>query len=240
MNYIDMISKLGIGNAHPGGFAATLAQLERYPLRSGDHVLEVGCGTGRTACHLALNGCNVTAVDFHADMLEKARRRAMEMQVDVTWVQADACRMPFPNDSFDVIWVESVTNFTEIDAAVMEYFRILKPEGILYDRELTIQPTMALEQTARLVQYFGMRQLLRAEQWIDRLAACGFRQIERSEEAPFIDRSVEERNQHADPYEYIDEGLFHNEQVWKVAAGYFELMEDLHQELTYVLLRAMK
>ena len=42
MNYIDMISKLGIGNAHPGGFAATLAQLERYPLRSGDHVLEVG------------------------------------------------------------------------------------------------------------------------------------------------------------------------------------------------------
>jgi ubiquinone/menaquinone biosynthesis C-methylase UbiE len=240
MNYIDMITKLGIGNAHPGGFAATLAQLERYPLRSTDRILEVGCGTGRTACHLALSGFNVTAVDLHADMLEKARRRAQEMKVDVTWVQADACRMPFPDDSFDVIWVESVTNFAELDAATTEYYRMLKPEGILYDRELTIHTQMAPEQIERLVQYFGMKQLLRPEQWVDRLASCGFHQIERIEEAPFIDQGSEERTQYADPYEFIDEGLFHNEQVWKVAAGYFELMEDTHQELTYVLIRAMK
>ena len=35
MNYIHMLSKLGMGSAHPGGFEATLRMLKNYPIQPG-------------------------------------------------------------------------------------------------------------------------------------------------------------------------------------------------------------
>ncbi|GAE08518.1 ubiquinone/menaquinone biosynthesis methyltransferase UbiE [Paenibacillus sp. JCM 10914] len=75
MNYINMLSKLGMGSAHPGGFEATLRMLKNYPIQSNSRILEVGCGTGRTSCHLAGLGYEVTAVDLNENMIKKARKR---------------------------------------------------------------------------------------------------------------------------------------------------------------------
>ena len=71
MNYIHMLSRLGMGSAHPGGFEATLRMLKNYPIQPGSRILEVGCGTGRTACHLSEMGYQVTAIDLNENMIKK-------------------------------------------------------------------------------------------------------------------------------------------------------------------------
>jgi SAM-dependent methyltransferase len=268
MKYIDMIAKLGLGNAHPGGFTATLKQLQCYPLQPNDRILEVGCGTGRTACHLAMQGFDVTAVDLHPDMLAKAKRRATSMRVHVDFAQGDACALPFPDNTFDVVLIESVTNFADVQLALREYYRVLRPGGHLYDRELAmtqystenppadtlgvelaypsvdlpadLSEVRRLQQVYELTDFLGLRQLMTPSMWDEQLRRCGFNTYQLLEIAPYIENSAQERNYVADPYEFIDAGLFENPELWRVASEYAELM-DLHREnLLYILIHAIK
>ncbi len=63
---------------------------ETLALHPGDHVLDVGCGTGRHAVMLAGMGCLVTGIDLSNGMLAEARKAAVVAGVTVEWVQADA------------------------------------------------------------------------------------------------------------------------------------------------------
>ena len=51
--------------------------------------LDIGCGSGLDAVHLAGRGWQVTAVDFVDKALARARQRAAEEGVEVQWVQGD-------------------------------------------------------------------------------------------------------------------------------------------------------
>jgi SAM-dependent methyltransferase len=51
--------------------------------------LDIGCGSGRDAVHLAGNGWQVTAIEFVDKALERARQRAAEEGVEVKWVSGD-------------------------------------------------------------------------------------------------------------------------------------------------------
>jgi SAM-dependent methyltransferase len=55
--------------------------------------LDVGCGSGRDAIHLAKRGWQVTAVDSVEKALASARRRASEEGVEVQWVAADVAAL---------------------------------------------------------------------------------------------------------------------------------------------------
>ncbi|BCZ22917.1 class I SAM-dependent methyltransferase [Mycobacterium senriense] len=55
--------------------------------------LEVGCGTGDCAIYLAQHGWNVTAVDFVAKPLERARAKARAAGAAVEFVQADVTQL---------------------------------------------------------------------------------------------------------------------------------------------------
>ena len=74
--YHDLLAAFGIGGAHPGGFALTCEVLEREAIGKTSVVLDAGCGTGQTAAYLVKRfGCDVTAVDRHPLMLQKAANR---------------------------------------------------------------------------------------------------------------------------------------------------------------------
>jgi ubiquinone/menaquinone biosynthesis C-methylase UbiE len=240
MNYIDMISSLGLGSAHPGGFGATLTQLELYPLPAGSRVLEVGCGTGRTACHLASLGHRVTAVDRHPNMLAKAKRRAEAMGAAVDFVSGDACLLPFEDESFDVVFIESVTNFVNAAEAFEEYRRVLVPCGLVYDRELAIRRHVTETRLSRIVTFFSLSQLWQAEAWQSMAKQVGFRSAELLEDQVYGENVAEERMKHGDTYELIDEGAFTDIRMWQLTAEYTRLMSDHQQDLGYVLLRATK
>jgi SAM-dependent methyltransferase len=66
-------------------------------------VLDVGTGTGRAAIALARRGAIVTGVDASTQMLDVARTRAAEGNVNVTFAAGDAHGLAFEDGSFDAV-----------------------------------------------------------------------------------------------------------------------------------------
>lgn len=56
--------------------------------RTGDPVLEVGCGTGRLTIPLAQHGMSVTGLDIVVGMIERANEKAQDLPIE--WIEADA------------------------------------------------------------------------------------------------------------------------------------------------------
>jgi ubiquinone/menaquinone biosynthesis C-methylase UbiE len=240
LNYLDMLAKLGVGNAHPGGFKETLNQLQKYPIQPGSKVLEVGCGTGRTACLLAEQGCEVTALDIRPDMLVKANIRAEKLQVNVQFVEGDACQMPFDENSFDVVLVESVSNFANTNKAILEYCRVLKPTGVLYDREVIKWKEMPTEVFQELCAFYGVETLYNVEEWRQALSKGGFRHVRYDDKRPFPQHMWEDSVQHPDPLRISDEATLLDPQIWQLTVKYDELMEQYISYLGYAVLIGIK
>lgn len=118
---------------HLGGRRATDRLVELCVITPGSTVLEIGCGVGVTACHLARTvGCAVSSVDVSEAMVAWARRRAERdgMTDRIAFSVADARALPFRDNSFDAVISESVTAFvSDRKQAVREYERVLKSGG---------------------------------------------------------------------------------------------------------------
>lgn len=89
-------------------FAARLAPvqdelIERLQPKPGERFLDIAAGTGEVAVRAGTAGATVTAIDIADPMLEKARRRAQEAGVDVTFDLGDAEYLPYEDACFDVI-----------------------------------------------------------------------------------------------------------------------------------------
>ncbi|KLU61118.1 demethylrebeccamycin-D-glucose O-methyltransferase [Peptococcaceae bacterium CEB3] len=98
--------------------------------RTGLKLLDIGCGTGRYSISLASMGLEVTGVDVSPAMLEKAQAKATEAGVSISFMGADALRLPFDDETFDlVLSVDSMEWVPDFRAALQEAFRVLKTGG---------------------------------------------------------------------------------------------------------------
>jgi len=103
-------------------------------VEAGDRVLDAACGTGDLAVIAAKAGGNVTGLDFSEPMLERARRKAPELD----WVRGDLLALPFEDESFDAATVGfGVRNVADLPGALEELRRVLKPGGRLGILEIT-------------------------------------------------------------------------------------------------------
>jgi demethylmenaquinone methyltransferase/2-methoxy-6-polyprenyl-1,4-benzoquinol methylase len=103
-------------------------------VRPGDRVLDVCCGTGDLAIAARRAGGDVVGLDFSEQMLERARRKAPEIE----WVRGDALALPFEDASFDATTVGfGVRNVEDLEAALRELRRVLRPGGRLAILEIT-------------------------------------------------------------------------------------------------------
>jgi len=113
-------------------------------LKSSDVVLEIGCGTGYFTKEIAKTGAQVTAIDISLELLNIARQEITEL--NVSFLLDNAYELSFKNDSFDSIVGSSVLHHLEIDKAISEMFRVLKPGGSIFFTEPNMMnPQIALQ-----------------------------------------------------------------------------------------------
>jgi demethylmenaquinone methyltransferase / 2-methoxy-6-polyprenyl-1,4-benzoquinol methylase len=99
--------------------------------RKGAHVLDLCCGTGDMAFALRRQGdeARVTGADFSHAMLTLASAKSRGESL-VTWIEADALQLPFPDNSFDLVTSAfGFRNLADYDAGLREILRVLKPGG---------------------------------------------------------------------------------------------------------------
>jgi demethylmenaquinone methyltransferase/2-methoxy-6-polyprenyl-1,4-benzoquinol methylase len=111
-------------------------------VRPGDNVLDGACGTGDLAlADLKAGAGGVTGLDFSEQMLARARKKSTQIE----WVQGDLLALPFEDGAFDAATVGfGVRNVADLDQALAEFRRVLKPGGRLAVLEIT-QPRGALK-----------------------------------------------------------------------------------------------
>ena len=113
-------------------------RFDELGLRPGDRVLDVGAGFGRHVYECARRGAHVVALDYAADEVVETRDTlaAMVESAEITpdklvgVLRGDGRRLPFPDDTFDVVITSEVLEHIQDDvAAITEMVRVLKPGG---------------------------------------------------------------------------------------------------------------
>ena len=108
----------------------TLDRLEVHGIgMSGQHILDLGCGTGTIARQMAARGCTVVGLDVDPRMLEAAGEMALADGVEVDWVEAPAESTGLADGSFDSIVAGQSWHWFNQDEAITEVGRLLAPDG---------------------------------------------------------------------------------------------------------------
>jgi demethylmenaquinone methyltransferase/2-methoxy-6-polyprenyl-1,4-benzoquinol methylase len=138
--------------------------------RPGEKLLDVAGGTGDVAFRLlkkqgakdGTSGC-VTVCDINAAMLSVGRDRAIDRGLlrGLTWATGDAESLPFPDRSFDAYTIAfGLRNVTDIDKALRDAYRVLKPGGRFYCLEFSKVTTAPVARaydaySERALPFFG-------------------------------------------------------------------------------------
>jgi SAM-dependent methyltransferase len=114
------------------GRLARLAGAVRDRIGAGGELLDLGCGSGELARHLASIGYQVTGCDIAPEMLRQAQ--TADRAQDVRWIRLDPGwrSLPFPSGALDGVVAASVLEYVPDPRAVLrECARVLRPGGIL-------------------------------------------------------------------------------------------------------------
>ncbi len=163
---------------HTGGLRASRELLELIPIRAEDRVLDIGAGLAGSARLLAAAaGCHVDCIELSADYCTGAallnRLTGLEDRVKVH--QGSALELPFPDGSFDVVWMQNVgMNIADKRRLYGEISRVLRSGGRFAFQEMaagnTVPSYFPLPWATDPSDHF----LVSAEEMRSVLGECGF------------------------------------------------------------------
>ena len=130
---------------HTGGLRASRELLELAKIRAEDRVLDIGAGLAGPARMLASTlGCRVDCLEMSSDFCAGAallnRLTGLHDRIEVH--QGSALDLPFPDDSFDVVWMQNVgMNIADKRKLYAEIYRVLKSGGRFAFQEMAAGKT---------------------------------------------------------------------------------------------------
>ncbi len=122
--------------------------IRRLSLRPGERLLDLGTGTGDLGREALRQqpGIRLVAADFTLAMM-----LAGQAAGPLLWLNADALQLPFPDETFDaVVSGFLLRNVGNLDAALKEQYRVLKPDGRIAILETTRPKSGLLRPFVRL------------------------------------------------------------------------------------------
>jgi ubiquinone/menaquinone biosynthesis C-methylase UbiE len=132
----DYDAKWGISYEEPGRQQVTgkLRKALGKPVGTFDRALEIGAGTGYFSLNLLQAGVvrEAVATDISQGMLDALSATAARLGLEVETHCTEAAKLPFPDDSFDLVFGHAILHhLPDLDAAFREFRRVLRPGGSL-------------------------------------------------------------------------------------------------------------
>ena len=148
LDYPEELANVPDGAAE--SFAGVANPFSLGRLEPGEHVLDLGCGAGTdslVAAQMVGQKGHVTGIDMTPEMLAKARAASGALgATNVEFVESEAERLSFPDESFDVAISNGVIDLIpDKDAVFSELSRVLKPGGRIQIADVTIQNPVSAE-----------------------------------------------------------------------------------------------
>lgn len=110
-------------------------------------ILDIAAGTGTSTIAIKKEGVEITAVDISAKMLDEARKKYPE----ITFIQADATKLPFPDNTFDTVTISfGLRNIQNPQKALKEMYRVTNPEGKIVICEFSMPENKILNTLYRI------------------------------------------------------------------------------------------
>lgn len=132
----------------------------------GRRLLEIGFGQGTDLIQFAQGGARCTGIDLTATHIALTKKRFAQQGLEIVLLRGDAERLPFDDDSFDIVYSYGVLHHTpRFESALREVRRILKPGGeariMVYARHSLFHAYVLLQSLLRLqLPRYGYRACL--------------------------------------------------------------------------------
>lgn len=163
---------------HPGGAGLTLALADMLRLHACSTVLDVASGVGTSAFAIAERfGCRVVGVDLSETNVVRSNEEAAKRRLSerVEFMLGDAERLPFSAGTFDALLCEcAFCTFPDKTTAASEFFRVLRPGGMLGLSDLTREAAALPELDGLLAWIACVADAQPLAEYAQRLRGAGF------------------------------------------------------------------
>lgn len=176
------LARLGKTRLRPGGKKATEWLFKQAEFTPQSRVLEIACNMATTSIDIAKRfNCHIIGIDMDKSALSKAKQNVIKNNVSqlVDIQQADASKLPFADNSFDVVINEAMlTMYADKAKArlINEYFRVLKPGGKLLTHDIMLaNPENSHDVMAQIHNAINVNaQPMSHDEWINLFSTIGF------------------------------------------------------------------
>ena len=141
----------------------TRKAFQMLPKLEKPRILDIGCGSGVPTIELAkLSNGKIIGIDINQSLLDKLNLKIEEEGFSnrVKTMKCSLFEIDFPDESFDIIWAEGSIWTIGFEKALMEWRRLLKPDGFLVAHDEVKTVSNKLEKIAscgyKLLNHFSL------------------------------------------------------------------------------------